>query len=134
MVFDKMTLSILDSYSDNTHVYVSLPFDDKIITEWRCYIHYNKIIDIKNYSGRFDILPDLKWAEIYLKEETDNVSYEFNKLNKFPIAFTMDLGVLENGKTVIIEYNDMWAIGNYGINNYDYYKLLRERYFEIVKY
>ena len=131
MVFDTMTLSTLDPYPDNTEVLVSLPFEYKITSEWRCYIRFNKIIDARNYSGDFKEIPNFSWAETYLSEN-DGV-FEFNKLKTYPSAFTMDLGVLENGRTVIIEYNDMWAIGNYGIDNSDYYKLLRERYFEIIR-
>jgi len=40
--------------------------------------------------------------------------------------------MLENGEVVVIEYNDMWAIGNYGIDNSTYFHLLRKRYFEII--
>jgi hypothetical protein len=36
-------------------------------------------------------------------------------------------------ENVIIEYNDMWAIGNYGMPNDLYLQLLKDRYFEIVK-
>ena len=131
MVFDTMTLSILDAYPDNTEILVSLPFESKIVSEWRCYVRYNKIIDARNYSGDFKIIPDFSWAETYLSE--DDGICEFNKLKTYPSAFTMDIGILENGSNVIVEYNDMWAIGNYGIDNSDYYKLLRERYFEIIR-
>jgi hypothetical protein len=51
----------------------------------------------------------------------------------FPISYTIDIGVLDNGENVVIEYNDMWAIGNYGIDNYEYFSLLKSRYFEIVR-
>lgn len=32
-----------------------------------------------------------------------------------------------------VEFNDMWAIGNYGIPNDMYLKSLKDRYFEIIK-
>lgn len=47
----------------------------------------------------------------------------------FPIAYTIDIGILESGENVVIEYNDMWAIGNYGIPNDLYLRLLKDRYF-----
>lgn len=132
MVVDSMNISILDSYPEETKILVSLPFESKILSEWRCYVRYNKIIDARNYSGDFKIIPDFKWAEKFL-DPNDTSLHEFNKLKFYPTSFTMDLGILENGHNVIIEYNDMWAIGNYGIDNSDYYKLLRERYFEIIR-
>ena len=35
-------------------------------------------------------------------------------------AYTLDVGVMEHGSTVLIEVNDMWAIGSYGMNAKDY--------------
>jgi hypothetical protein len=32
----------------------------------------------------------------------------------------------------VVEFNDMWAIGNYGVPNDLYVKALRDRYFEII--
>ena len=54
---------------------------------------------------------------------------------KFPIAYTIDIGILgcyQFCDNVVVEYNDMWAIGNYGMPNDLYLRLLRDRYFEIV--
>jgi hypothetical protein len=36
-------------------------------------------------------------------------------------------------KNVIIEFNDMYAIGNYGVPNDLYVRMLRTRYFEIIR-
>ena len=33
----------------------------------------------------------------------------------------------------VVEFNDMWAIGNYGISNDLYVRMLKERYFDIIK-
>jgi hypothetical protein len=122
MVFDLMTLSTLDKYPNDTRVLVSLPFESKIIAECRCYVRFNKIVDVRNYSGDFTVIPDIKWTENIVKNLID-----------FPSAYTIDVCLLENGQTEVVEFNDMWAIGNYGIDNSDYYKLLRERYFEIMR-
>lgn len=123
MVFDKMCISMLEKFPDETEVYVTEPFENKLVSEWRCYIRYSTIIDSRNYSGDFRISPNYNWVE-----------KEITLLKEHPICYTMDIGILENGENVIVEYNDMWAIGNYGIDNIDYYSMLRERYFEIVRY
>jgi len=122
LVYDTMTLSNLDKYPQDTEIYVSLPFKNKIITEWRCYVRNKTIIDARNYSGDFSVTPDFNYAENIVANNKD-----------YPSAYTIDIALMDNGKTEVIEYNDMWAIGNYGIDNTDYYKLLRERYFEIVR-
>ena len=55
----------------------------------------------------------------------------------FPVAYTADVAILEDPvgdhHNEIVEFNDMWAIGNYGIENHLYLRLLRERYFQIMR-
>jgi hypothetical protein len=56
------------------------------------------------------------------------------------MAYTIDVGILSSipfgsseRENVIIEFNDMWAIGNYGMENKRYLRMLVDRYFEIIK-
>ena len=121
MVFDAQTINQLGSYASTAQVIIAKPYQHRLISETRCYIHHNKIVDARNYAGDFKVSPDYTWAESVL-----------SKLSDFPVAFTMDIGVLENCENVVVEFNDMWAIGNYGIENALYFKLLRGRYFEIT--
>lgn len=122
-VVDKYFLKTLDSHPSNTKIITSKPFDKEILSEWRVYIHMYKIFDIRNYSGDIFNIP--------------NKNYILNIINKydhiFPTAYTIDVGILEDGQNVIIEFNDMWAIGNYGMDNSDYLRLLKQRYFQIIK-
>jgi len=122
-VIDKMQYTSISNIPDDTLVMVYKPFEYPIESEWRCYIHNNKVEYISNYSGDFYVSIDSSYL--------DNVINQ-NK-GKFPVAYTIDIGVLSNGENVVIEYNDMWAIGNYGIPNDVYVRMLRDRYFEIIK-
>jgi len=122
-VLDEMVNMSIASIPDDTMVMAYKVFPDSVRTEYRCYIHRNKIADIRNYSGELFSFPDEKYIESVI---------ESNKAD-FPISYTIDIGILENGENVVVEYNDMWAIGNYGIPNDLYLRLLRDRYFEIVK-
>lgn len=125
-VIDKMFLSSLSSYSEETEVLVYDPFKYPILSEWRLYIHWGKIVDGKNYSGDFTVSPDWKVCQEKISAFKD-----------FPVSYTCDVAILStpDGKqiTEIVELNDMWAIGNYGIPNDLYLRLLRERYFEIMR-
>ena len=128
-VLDQMVYSSIADIPDDTLVMAYDVFSSPIKSEWRCYIGRNKVVDIRNYSGDMFTTP----SKEYLESVIDS-----NK--NFPISYTIDIGVLENGnylktthENVVIEYNDMWAIGNYGIDNYEYFSLLKSRYFEIVK-
>lgn len=122
LVLDSMVQECLHLIPDDTEVLVYDKFEHDILTEYRCYIHMNKCIDIRNYSG-----------DIYTFIDSTYLDDVISSNKNFPIAYTIDLGVLANGENVVIEYNDMWAIGNYGMDNALYLRLLRDRYFEIIK-
>ena len=123
MVTDTMTLSCLKPYPNDSRVWVYKPFESPIESEWRCYIHYGKIKEIKHYSGDFWILPDRNYIESIIGRFREN----------FPISFTIDVGILESGENVVVEFNDMWAIGNYGVDNRTYLGMLKDRWFEIMR-
>jgi hypothetical protein len=122
-VIDQMVYTSLNNIPDDTEVMVYEPFKYNIESEWRCYIYNNKLQYLANYSG--DLLININ--PNYLNDIINH-----NK-EIFPIAYTIDVGVLSNGENVIIEYNDMWAIGNYGLPNDLYLKMLKQRYFEVIK-
>lgn len=122
-VLDQMTHTSIDSIPDETKVMTYDVFQSKIKSEWRCYIGRDKVVDIRNYSGDMFTSP----SEDYLNSVINS-----NK-SKFPLAYTIDIGILESKENVVVEYNDMWAIGNYGIDNYEYFSLLKLRYFEVVR-
>ena len=122
-VLDKMTHSSISNIDSDTKVLSYKPFESEIVSEWRCYIKNGEIEDSRNYSGDFKISPNYKYVESIIEENSKD----------FPRCYTIDIGILDSGENVVIEFNDMWAIGNYGVDNYRYLRMLRERYFEIVK-
>jgi ATP-grasp domain, R2K clade family 2 len=123
-IFDKWSLSSISGIDDDCDIMVYDVFDSQIKSEWRCYIHMDKVVDIRNYSGDLFTIPDKNYLEEIIKQNRD----------VFPIAYTIDIGILENSQNVVVEYNDMWAIGNYGMPNDLYLRLLKDRYFEIIRF
>lgn len=123
-VIDEMQYTSIAGIPDEIEVMVYEPFSSPIKSEWRCYVHINKVVDIRNYSG-----------DIYETPIKDYLDYIVSKNSgNFPNTYTIDVGILEWQKEhVVIEYNDMWAIGNYGIPNDLYVRMLRERYFDIIR-
>ena len=122
-VIDESIYTSIANIDDDVEVMVYDVFDSQIESEWRCYIHMNRIKDIRNYSGDFFKVPSESYIESIISENRKD----------FPISYTIDIGVLESRENVVIEFNDMWAIGNYGMENSDYISLLRQRYFEIIR-
>lgn len=122
LILDGMQHSCLLNLPSQTIVMAYEPFKSKIISEWRLYVHNDKLIDSRNYSGEFIISPDYQYAMKVIS----------NNRGKFPCAYTVDIAVLENNENVVVEFNDMWAIGNYGIPNDLYLRVLKNRYFQIM--
>ncbi|MDC0835598.1 ATP-grasp domain-containing protein [Geitlerinema sp. CS-897] len=98
-------------------------FSSPIVSEWRAYIHRHEILDVRNYSGDVFVFPDKDYLDRVVRENKSD----------FPSTYCIDIGVLESQEQVVIEFNDMWAIGNYGIPNWLYVKALRDRYREIIR-
>lgn len=123
-VLDGCNYSYLKKVPRDSLVFVYEPFESEISSEWRIYVDNNQILDSRNYSGDFTIKPDYLYVDRIIKE---------NKKLNFPKTYTIDIGILENRVNVVIEYNDMWAIGNYGIPNDLYLKALKNRYVQIMQ-
>ncbi len=135
LVVDPFTISSMKSFSDDHKVlvYDVLP---KILSEWRVYVFHHQMAYSSNYAGEFQLTPDYMYVNEVIRE---------NKRIGFPVAYTIDIGICEgesviegyemvqHNSNVVIEFNDMWAIGNYGLDNWRYYDMLRERYFEIMR-
>lgn len=133
-VIDQCKYSCLNNIPDDTLLMVYKPFETKILSEWRIYVHNHKIVDSRNYSGDFKITPFYEWIVYRILDNKET----------FPISYTIDVGILDyhpksktylmnSERNVICEYNDGWSLGSYGISNDLYLKLLTDRYFEIVK-
>jgi len=111
--------SYLHDVNDNELLYVSDLIN--ILSEYRIYVHNGQMIYSANYAGDFWKTPSYALTQMYLS------SWE----NK-PVAFAIDVALLSNYKTEIIEISDFWAIGGYGLYSEDYAEMLRDRYWEII--
>lgn len=115
----------LYGFDKDTEVFVYDTIDD-IRAEYRAYIKDGKVVGVKDYSGDNRNFP---CDYTYL----DNIVSKNLLSGDFPVAYTIDIGICGDNTPFVVEFNDMWAIGNYGLENEVYYKMLRQRYFEIVR-
>lgn len=102
------------------------PFKNKILSEWRVFIKNGQVFSCSCYSG----------FSLHFPNVTKIVSY-IEDFKNAPIAYSLDVAVVTNNNflitdTVLVEFNDMWAIGPYGCNENDYFELLKDRWNEII--
>lgn len=100
-------------------VYYSEPL--KIETEFRCYIRYNQILDIKRYKGTLNTFYNY-----------DTICSAVKDYTTAPAAYAMDFGVTDSGATILVEVNDGYSLGNYGLDSLLYAKLLSARWAELT--
>lgn len=74
-----------------------------IKSEWRGFVYKGKLIDIRSYSGDVGAFPDMQ-----------QVNFMITAYQAAPPAYTIDVAVLKNGKTVIIECHNFFSCGLYG--------------------
>lgn len=91
------------------------------ITEYRVFVSKGEIRGIKHYRGDFEKFIDV-----------DVVHQMVEKYKTCPSAFTLDVGLTTEGKTLLIEVNDMWSIGSYGLDAKIYTLLCIRRLKEIM--
>lgn len=109
----------LYSEIEDCNIFITEPID--IVSEHRVYVHNKKAIYSCNYSGDFRINPDFGYVDKLIEMYQEQ-----------PVAYTIDVAILKDGSMTVIEFNDFWAIGSYGLYCIDYAQMLLDRYFEIV--
>lgn len=105
--------------SKNTEVYVStyVKFD----AEFRAYIFNSKIIDVFRYYGD-------NWS---VKVDKDCVEAMVSVLKDMPCFYSLDFGIDDKGRTLLVEVNDGYALGNYGLSPKQYAEMTLARCKEI---
>lgn len=112
-------ISEYDSLAPETEIYCSEVLN--FVSEWRCFIRYGKIIGICFYNGDKNEKCDISIIEASVKCYKD-----------IPSACALDFGKTDDGKTLLIEMNDGFALGCYGLDDMLYAKFLTARWAELT--
>lgn len=72
---------------------------------------------VKHYKGSAYIVP---------KEE--KIKEIIHKYTSQPKVYSLDIGIVKDIKTILIEANNGYSLGNYGLDEISYAKLLRDGY------
>lgn len=91
------------------------------VAEWRCFIRYKEIFDVRQYRGRWDSRLDLSV-----------VKNAVNDFTSAPAAYALDMGIDSNGEYKLVEVNDGHSIGSYGMGSMSYAKFLSARWAQMT--
>lgn len=89
--------------------------------EWRVFVRYGKILDVRPYYGDWRVHYQVNLIESAVRCYTDA-----------PAGYAMDFGVTETGETLLVEVNDGFSLGCYGLEPISYAKLLSARWAELT--
>lgn len=104
---------------DDIEVYCSNVIN--FVSEYRVFVRYGQILDMKHYWGDPLVFPDSKIIISAIEDYTTA-----------PDAYGIDFGVTDKGETLLIEVNDAWALGCYGLESHLYAKFLLTRWAQLV--
>ena len=92
-------------HADGTPVYVSEPVEFR--AEWRTFVCEGEILDVRLYKGSRFLAPD---------EATVRAMVEaFVLSEEAPAAFGLDVGLVDGGATRLVEVNEGFSLGTYGL-------------------
>lgn len=92
------------------------------LSEWRLWVVRGEIIGLTPYAGRWDLFPD---AEILKKAVA--------AYRSAPAAYTLDFGVTDEGKTLLVEASDGFALKSCGLDPVKYVTFLSTRWNELME-
>ena len=93
----------------------------EFVAEWRAFVRYGRVVDVRGYRG--------DWRYHYDSEVVERAVGAFSSA---PAGYAMDFGLTSDGRTLIVEINDGFGLGCYGLDPVEYAKLLSARWCELV--
>lgn len=115
---------------ENYEVLVSEKLNIK--AEWRCFILYDEIIDVRPYGM---LINPMRKSHLYHYDTSvlQEMLMEFKNIENRPMACSMDICVTDDGRTLLMEFNDAYSLGYYGLAPILYAKLISARWSQILE-
>ena len=108
------------TYPDETPVYYSDVVE--FVAEYRCFVLDGCLLDVRRYNGDWSRAPARGPVEAAV------VAY-----TKSPRAYALDFGVTSDGRTLLVEANDGFALGSYGLPPEAYARMVEARWEELTE-
>lgn len=104
---------------DDTKILASEPVT--FVSEYRGFVWEGKLVGWKHYAGDFRKMPDVSVVEAAIKQYKTS-----------PIAYSIDFGLDIDNRSLLVEVNDAFALGSYGLESTLYAKMIEARWDEMV--
>jgi len=112
---DRLRLAL---YGDEVACHISDPIG--FISEYRCFVLDGELVGVKHYKG--------DWSKAPAREPVEAAV----KAWKGPRAYALDFGVTDDGRTLLVEANDGYSLGCYGLQPEIYARFIEARWEELV--
>jgi hypothetical protein len=89
--------------------------------EYRAFVRRGHVVGWKPYRGAPSPMPDYAMVQACLNAWVD-----------IPVACSIDVGVLASGETGLVEVNDAYALGSYGLDPIQYALMIADRWYELA--
>jgi len=109
-----------EGFADDTPVWRSEVVD--FVSEWRCYVEDQRLVGLRHYLDDPWILPD-KATVLQMIRAWDDA----------PAGCAIDVGITRDGRTLLVEVNDGYALGDYGLAGLTYTDVLLSRWAQLVR-
>lgn len=93
------------------------------VSEWRIFVNNSKIVGIRPCPGSENSIHNYN---------LDEINEAVKLLGNEKSGYAIDFGVLENNNTALIEVNDGFSIGAYGLDSKNYFEILSNRWNQII--
>ena len=91
-------------------------------SEYRAFVIEGKLVGLKHYKGNLCLFPNCEMIHQTISGFTAQ-----------PIAFSIDIGLDQIDRTLLIECNDFWSLDSFGLDPKLYAQGLLLRWDEILK-
>ena len=119
VLFSPRCLNETTQHDAEVAVWISEPV--QFVSEYRMFVLRGVIHGCKNYYGSFEVLPDFDLVRAAIAAYTSS-----------PVAYSIDFGVTQDGRTLLVEVNDGFALGNYGLDPFRYAQFIEARWDEVT--
>ena len=123
IVLSNTDLIKLHGISKHTDLYCSTVVNWR--SEYRVFVNQSKIVGVKHYAGDRSLTLNMT--------EVKSAIAEFELSSDRTDGYGIDFGVLANGEIALVEWNDGFALGSYGLDGNIYTDLILSRWEEILK-